>query len=103
VDNFVDIPVPQAPDPDETRVCAGLPAKKAPQESYMNQQLASATGFVAGGRRGSYFLRAATQLLCISQACHHFFALDKSCGLLPMTRQGLLNLAAAAPLSTHLA
>ena len=92
VDNFVDILARQPRDPDETRVCAGLPANQASRESYMNQQLASATGFVASAQQASYFLRAAAQLLCISQAGNHFFALDKSRGVVLMTQRRLRQL-----------
>jgi hypothetical protein len=47
---------------------AGLHAKKAPSETYMNQQLARATAFVASTCFALDFCRAAAQLLCISQA-----------------------------------
>jgi hypothetical protein len=68
VDNFVDIlPSPSA-GPDESRLCPGLPAKKARRESLMNQRLTIATGFVASCVGTACIWRTATQILCISQA-----------------------------------
>ena len=58
---------------------------KAPRLLYMNQQLTSAMGFVVGACFALDLLRAAAQLLCISQARQtgHFqvFTLDKWFGV----------------------
>ncbi|MFO1246311.1 MAG: hypothetical protein U1E71_14180 [Ramlibacter sp.] len=50
------------------KALAELPAKKANSQTLMNQQLAGAIGFIATVPWGLDFLRAAAQLLCISQA-----------------------------------
>jgi hypothetical protein len=67
VDNFVDSCYPSTSEACKIKAFTGMPGKRAQENSFHNQQLTSAIGFVAGAAKAAVFFRAATQVLCISQ------------------------------------